>query len=461
MSNPKLNSQPWQQGELVNITIEDLNHDGEGVGRCGGQVVFVPDTAIGDRIVARLVRIKSNYAQGKLQEIIVPSPQRRDPRCFVADKCGGCQWQHIDYESQLQSKRNLVIQALQRLAGIAQPPVAPVLRSPNDLGYRNKVTYPLARSATGSVQAGYYRRGTHQLINLNQCPVQDPRLHPFLAQIKGDLEKRGWSIYNEQRHQGKLRHLALRIGRNTGEILLTLVSCDWHLPGIEEQAEIWLQRYPQLVGVCLNHNPQRSNAIWGAQTRSIAGQIYLEEHFAGLTFQLRPETFFQVNTEAAEALLEAIIPQLNLQGREILLDAYCGIGTFTLPLATKVRQGIAIEVQSAAVKQARINAKLNGINNVTFQTGAVEELMPQLQVIPDLVVLDPPRKGCPHQVISTIKAMRPSQLIYVSCKPATLARDIKILCQDNCYELISVQPADFFPQTSHVECAALLKFQPH
>jgi len=446
----------WQQGELIEVTIADLSDTGDGVGRYDDRVVFVPDTVPGDRAIIRLLHVKPKYAHGQLQELLTPSPHRLRPSCIVADKCGGCQWQHIDYELQLAAKRNQVIQALERIGNFVQPPVDPVLAAASSLGYRNKSTYPLNLSATGQVQAGYYQKASHQLVNLNQCPVQDSRLNPLLAEVKQDIQKLGWQIYDERRHQGKIRHLSLRIGRRTGEILLTLIVKDWNLPGIANQAQEWLQRYPQLVGVSLNRNSDRTNAIFGNETRCIAGVPYLHEKFAGLEFQIRPETFFQVSTETAEALLQVIQSELNLQGHEVLVDAYCGIGTLTLPLAKQARQVTGLEVQPAAVEQGIINAHHNGIRNIIFQVGAVEKVLPNLGIIPEVVLLDPPRKGCDRAVIETLRQLKPSRIVYVSCKVATLARDLKLLTQDGLYTLTRVQPADFFPQTAHVEAAAFL-----
>lgn len=449
-------SDRWQQGELIELTISDLADGGEGVGRFDQRVVFVPDTVPGDRALVRLVQVKSRYAWGKLHQLSEASPHRIQPRCIVADKCGGCQWQHLSDHYQLVAKQNQVIQALKRIGGFQQPTVDPVLAAPAPLGYRNKATYPLGISDTGEIKAGYYRKGSHQLINLNQCPVQDPRLNPFLAGIKQDIQDRGWPIYDEEHHQGQIRHLALRIGRRTGEILLTLVVRDRELPQIEQQAQTWLQQYPDLVGVLLNENSERTNAIFGNQTHCVAGQPYLREILAGLQFLIHPTTFFQVHTEQAEALLQVILESLNLRGNEVVVDAYCGIGTLSLPLAQRVRQVIGLEAQNAAVKQARANAQLNGLTNVTFQVGAVEHLLPKLTVQPDLIVLDPPRKGCDPAAIASLLELKPTQIVYISCKPATLARDLKILCQTNAYHLVRVQPVDFFPQTAHVECVALL-----
>ncbi|MGM3306740.1 23S rRNA (uracil(1939)-C(5))-methyltransferase RlmD [Anabaena sp. WFMT] len=446
----------WRQGEVIEVEISDLSDTGDGVGRFEQRVVFIPDTVPGDRTLVRLVNVKPKYAQATLKEILKRSPGRIRPNCIVADKCGGCQWQHIDYNYQLIAKRNQVIQALERIGGFVDPPVDPVLVADASLGYRNKVTYPVSISATGQVQAGYYQKGSHQLINLNQCPVQDSRFNPLLAEVKLDIQKRGWSIYNERRHQGLIRHLGLRIGRRTGEMLLTLVVKDWKLSGIETQAQEWLERYPQLVGVSLNRNSDRTNAIFGSETRCIAGVPYLREIFAGLEFQILPDTFFQVYTETAESLLQVIQSELNLQGHEILVDAYCGIGTLTLPLAKQAHQVIGLEVQSTAVQQAILNATHNGINNVTFQIGAVEKNLPNLGTIPDVVLLDPPRKGCEANVIKTLLDLKPSRIVYVSCKVSTLARDLKLLCEHGLYTLTRVQPADFFPQTAHVEAAAFL-----
>ena len=445
-----------QQGDLIEIAIADLSNTGEGVGRFEEQVVFVPDTVPGDRAIVRLVHVKPKYAHGKLHELLEASPHRVRPSCIVADKCGGCQWQHIDYNYQLLAKHNQVIQALQRIGGFVNIPVDAVLTTAAPLGYRNKSTYPLGISATGQVQAGYYQKGSHQLVNLNQCPVQDPRLNPLLAEVKQDIQQRGWRIYDERKHQGQIRHLGLRIGRRTGEMLLTLVVKDWNLPGIEQQAQEWLKRYPQLMGVSLNRNSDRTNAIFGSQTRCIAGVPYLREKFADLEFQILPDTFFQVYTEAAEALLQVIQSELNLQGQELLIDAYCGIGTLTLPLAKQVRQAIGIELQPEAVQQAILNAQHNDIHNATFQVGAVEKLLPEMGIIPDVVLLDPPRKGCDRAVIDSLLLSKPSRIVYVSCKVATLARDLKLLCQDGQYTITRVQPADFFPQTAHVEAVAFL-----
>lgn len=450
-------NQNYQQGNLVELDIIDLAHSGDGVGKLNGKAIFVPDTVTGDRILARLTHVKKQYAYGKLQEIISPSPHRIRPNCIVADKCGGCQWQHISSEYQLIAKENQVIQALKRLGGFENPPVLPILSSPEILGYRNKATYPLRRSTTGTVQAGYYQRNTHQLINLNQCPIQDARLNPILTEVKQDIQAQGWSIYNETTQTGKLRHLGLRIGKRTGEILLTLVSKSKNLTNFQQQAEIWLQRYPDLVGVSINYNPHQGNKIFGEETFNYVGRRYLIEMFGELNFQLSSDTFFQINTDGAELLLNVLLEKLSFTGKENLVDAYCGVGTFTLPLAQYVSQAVGIESNKKSVEQAINNAKINGVNNVEFHQGTVETMLPSLDFCPDIVVLDPPRKGCDNKVIDTLKEMISPVIIYISCQPSTLARDLRKLCEHDFYTLEWIQPIDFFPQTAHIESMALIR----
>ncbi|OUC12251.1 MAG: 23S rRNA (uracil(1939)-C(5))-methyltransferase RlmD [Alkalinema sp. CACIAM 70d] len=489
-------SNPWKQGELVEVTITDLSDSGDGVGRVDDRVVFVPDTVTGDRVSVRLLRVKPQYAHGKVQDLLEASPHRIRPSCIVADKCGGCQWQHVSYDYQLEAKRNQVLQALQRIGGFSDVKVDPVLAIGSALHYRNKSTYPVGLAERqsghasgkpssskpsskldgksnsqdgnapelkksgkaivhGRVIAGYYQKGSHQIVNLNQCPIQDERLNPILEAVKQDIGKRKWPIYDETTHQGNIRHIGLRVGRRTGDLLLTIVAKDRKINDLWQQASTWMQRFG-LVGVCLNLNPSKTNTIFGPQTFCIVGQGYLEETFADLTFQMGPDTFFQVYTEQAEALLQTIQQELNLQGQETIVDAYCGIGTLSLPLAKQAKQVIGIEIQATAIEQAKINAASNQINNAEFYVGAVETLLPTLETQPDIVLLDPPRKGCERPVLESLRQWHPQQIVYVSCNPATLARDLKILCADGLYELQRVQPADFFPQTPHVETAVFL-----
>lgn len=449
----------WQQGKVIELTIDELSNSGDGVGRWQDRVVFVANAVPGDKLQVRLTRVKPTYGYGKCLEILESSPQRIRPACIVADKCGGCQWQAVTYAGQLQAKEQQVKSALKRIGGFETVPIQPILASPKPLEYRNKVTYPLARGTGGLVKAGYYRRGTHQIVNLNQCPIQMGALDPLLVSAKAAIQRRGWSLYNEKKHQGRLRHLGLRVGYHTGQTLLTLVTTGY-LPDVKEQAEEWLAEHPSLVGVCLNINPRETNRVFGEETRCVAGRPYLEEIFLGLRLRIQPTTFFQVNTAQAEYLVQTVLDQLNFQGNETVIDTYCGIGTLSLPLAQRVARCVGIEVQAEAVAQARQNAALNGLQNTDFFAGAVENLLLEISAQQsgpvDVVVLDPPRKGCDRTVLNALLEISPARIVYMSCNPATLARDLKILCQDS-YCLQMVQPADFFPQTAHVECVALLE----
>ncbi len=453
------NASQWQQGQVLDLTVDELSNSGDGVGRWQDRVVFVANAVPGDRLQVRLTRVKPTYGYGKSLQILEPSPHRVRPTCIVADKCGGCQWQAVTYPRQLQAKEHQVRSTLERIGGFATVPMQPILGAPQPLGYRNKVTYPLARGNGGKVKAGYYRQGTHQIVNLNQCPIQHESLNPLLVDAKAAIGTRGWSLYNENKHQGRLRHLALRVGQHTGQALLTLVTTSY-LPEVKEQAEQWLAAHSNLVGVCLNINPEKTNKLFGDETRCLAGQLYLEELFLGLRLRIQPTTFFQVNTAQAEALVKVVLEQLDLQGNETVIDAYCGIGTLSLPLAQRAARCVGIEVQTESVAQARQNAALNGLKNTDFFAGVVENLLLEIsaqQSSPiDVVMLDPPRKGCDRTVLEALLEIAPAKIVYMSCNPATLARDLKLLSNQG-YTLTMIQPADFFPQTAHVECVAFLE----
>lgn len=451
-----------QVHQIVTLEINALSGTGDGIGTVAPDqpVVFVPNTVPGDRIRAKLTQVRPRYAHAQLVEVLTPSPNRVRPACIVADKCGGCQWLAVDYPTQLAAKQDAVLQALQRIGKLDHPPLDPILGVDPPMAYRNKVTYPLGLSTYQGerrVKAGYYQKGSHRLINLNQCPVQDERLNPLLAEIKQDIQAQKWSIYDEANHRGSLRHLGFRIGRRTGEILITLVSSKPHLPGLVEQAQVWMERWPGVVGVCLNVNGDRTNRIFGEETHCLAGRDHLIELCGGLRFQIHPTPFFQIHTEQVEAVITLLQQTLNLQGTETIIDAYCGIGTLSLPLAQRVQRVIGLEVHPESVRQARMNAALNQITNAEFLDGSVETLLAQVQTPPDIVLLDPPRRGCDSSVLEQLHRLGPDRIVYMSCNPATLARDLQQLCGTGVYQMTRIQPADFFPQTSHVETLAVLK----
>ncbi len=441
----------WIQGAVHEVTVEGLAAGGDGVARWQDRVVFIPNAVPGDLLRVKLMRVKPREGYAQIEQILVPSPHRVRPRCIVADKCGGCQWQTVAYAQQIQAKYDQVSQALGPSA-----PVLPVWEAPQDLGYRNKATYPLAQNAHGELIAGYYRPNSHRVINLNQCPVQDPRLDPVLAGVKQLLAAQGWSVYDENTHSGLLRHLGLRIGQRTGEVLVTLVTTD-DPPHLDRWAKAVSAQFPEVVGVLWNHQPQRNNVIFGPQTQTLWGRAYLREIFCGLEFHIGATTFFQIHTAQAERLVELVIHEAQLTGADQVVDAYSGIGTISLPLAQAGASVTGIESWGPSVEQARANAQRQGIP-CTFVHSTVEDWLPRQKNAPHVLCLDPPRKGCAPEVLNALIKFPPRRVLYVSCNPATLGRDLKILTAGG-YELIKVQPVDFFPQTYHVECLAVLEYR--
>ena len=450
-------------GDLGEISIHDLSHQGEGIGRLGTEVVFVPGGLPGDRLRIRLVRRHKGSWTAEIAGVISPAPDRRRAPCILADHCGGCSLQPLVDEAQARWKVQQVRQTLQRIAGL-EAPVRPIQAATAPLGYRNRAIIPLERSADGCLRAGYYRRGSHKIVNLNRCPVLDGRIDRLIQPLKQDLEASGWPI--DRHGGGGLRHLALRVGQTTGEVLLTLVAADRDLPGLESLANAWMARWPELVGVCLNLQDQPTNRLLGERTLTLAGRPWLEEGFAGLRYRIGADTFFQVNTAQAEAvvpsLLEALGEGSDLESR-YLVDAYCGIGTFSLPLAQRGWRIHGLEQHGASVDLARSNAALNGLEAMAqFECTPVapvlgERLLARWQGHgPDLFV-DPPRRGLEPEALTAIETVLPGRIAYLSCDPATLARDLGQLVATGAYELLWLQPLDFFPNTSHVECLAALR----
>jgi 23S rRNA (uracil1939-C5)-methyltransferase len=438
----------------VEVLVTDLDRQGRGVARHDGQVLFVEGGLPGDRAEVRLMPRRRGQVTAQMLHLLEPSPQRRRSPCILADHCGGCSLQPFSPLGQEQWKGELVRQTLQRIGGL-NVPVEPLMASPQELGYRNRAIIPLERSPEGRLRAGFYRRGSHRIVNMNRCPVLDPRLDALIAPLKADLEASPWPVDRHGRDGGGLRHLALRVGQNSGELLLTLIASDADLEGLSDQAQVWMRRWPELVGVTLNLQPQPTNLLFGPETRTLAGRDWLHERFAGLVLQIASDTFFQVNTSQAERLvplLESALPTAP----GLLVDAYCGIGTYSLPMARLGWEVLGLELHSGSVALAQRNAALNGLSErCRFQTTDVAEALDSVLPLTRALLLDPPRKGLDPRVLAAIAACPPPQLLYLSCDPATLARDLRQLCTEG-YQLISVQPIDFFPNTTHVETLARL-----
>lgn len=441
------------------ITITGLSHDGQGVGRLAdGQVVFVPDLLPGERALVRIepAARRHRVLTGQCLQRLQDSPQRRRPPCILADHCGGCSLQHLSADGQLSSKHDTVAQVLQRIAHLKVVP-EPVLASPNELGYRNRTVIPLERADSGALRAGFYRRSSHKIVNMNHCPVLDPRLDALVAPIKADLDATEWPVDRHLSQGGGLRHLALRVGHHSGEVLITLIAS--HGPdafaGLQQLAQSWLQRWPQVVGVLLNLQDKPTNALFGPATELIAGRQWLSESFCSLRFQLACDTFFQVNTPQAERVAAQLLQQLPKPGCHVV-DAYCGVGTFALPMAAAGHHVQGLEVHAGSVELAQLNAQLNGLEQrARFEQGPVAVHLSALLSATDAVLVDPPRKGLDGPVRQALIEQPVQKLLYLSCDPATLARDLEALVSGP-YQLESLQPLDFFPNTSHIECLAVL-----
>ena len=443
-------------GESLELAIDDLTQEGQGVARHDGQVVFVPGALPGDRVRLRIVGRRRRHLLGRVEAITAASPQRRKPPCILADHCGGCSLQAYRDAAQQAWKQAHVGQCLQRLGGLV-PDLRPLLAAPDPLGYRNRAAIPLERLEDGRLRAGYYRRGSHQIVNMNRCPVLDPRLDALIAPLKADLEASGWPV---DRHGRGLRHLALRIGQRHGDLLITLIASSADLPGLEPLAQAWMERWPALVGVCLNRQPQPGNVLFGSETRAIVGRGWVVERFADLELRIAADTFFQVNTAQAERLVPLLSEALG-PASGLLLEAYCGIGTFSLPLAARGWNVLGLELHPGAIALAQDNARHNGLDHqATFRVGAVAESLGDIlggaSAVGALLV-DPPRKGLEPAVVAAVRRDPPERMAYLSCDPATLARDLGQLCGPaGPYQIAWIQPIDFFPNTSHVECLAAL-----
>ncbi len=449
-------------GEQVDLELVDLGRDGRGIGRIDGQVVFVDGGLPGERLRIRLTGRARGHLLARMESLLVPSPSRRRPPCILADHCGGCSLQAMEDDAERQWKQAHLRESLRRIAGL-EPTQRPLLASETALGYRNRAVIPLERGEAGLLRAGFYRRGSHRIVNMNHCPVLDPRLDALIAPLKADLEATGWPVNREAdpAAPGGLRHLALRVGHHTGELLICLIASHDALSALEAVATGWMDRWSALVGVCLNLQPEPTNLLMGSETRTIVGRGWLTERFAGLRYRIAADTFFQINTLQAERVVDLLRDAFGPTPGH-LVDAYCGIGTYSLPLAAAGWRVHGIEQHPAAVSLACINAIENGLTErTTFETASVGSVLAERLAPPqgsvDALFLDPPRKGLDPPTLAAIEAQPPPLVAYLSCDPATLARDLARLCGAGPYRLCSVQPIDFFPNTTHVETLAVLE----
>jgi len=446
-------------GQVIQVQIHGLGHSGEGVGRHDGLTIFLPGGAPGDLLQARIIEVKKNYAKAELVAVIQPSADRVQPPCPVVGECGGCQLQHIAYPAQLRIKRQQVVDALERLGKLQNVIVHETLGMDSPWLYRNKAQFPVGL-VRGRLVAGFFAFGSHRIVDIDHCEIQHPLGNQIMREVKELARHFGVPIYDERTHRGVLRHILARVGRGSGQAMAVLVTNGPEFPAGKKIATALMERVPGLVGVAQNINPAQTNVVLGRKTRLLAGQESITDYIGDLEFAISPVSFFQVNPEQTEVLYGKALAYAGLTGSDTVIDLYCGIGTISLFLARQAKEVIGIELVPDAVEDAQANAERNRIGNARFICADAAVELPNLVAKgtrADVIVVDPPRKGCDEPVLRAMAETGAKRIVYVSCNPATLARDLGLLAAMG-YRTVEVQPVDMFPQTAHVECVALLIF---
>lgn len=442
-------------GHTYTIEIRGTGSSGEGVGRYEGFTVFVPYALPNEAVQVKITIVKKNYAVGDIVEVLTPSAERVDPQCEVYGNCGGCQLQHASYTEQLRLKTESVKAVIERIAKSDPELVLPCIGPEEPWRYRNKMQMPVG-GTVGNVRMGFYQRGSHSIINHEQCPIQDAGNDDIRKVCYDAMKELGIEPYDEHRGIGVVRHVVGRIGKE--EWMVILVSRTASIPHETELVERIVTVLPQVTSIVVNHNPKQTNVILGPTNRTIYGKDQITDYIKDLSFQLSPHSFFQVNPEQTTVLYDTALEFADLKGHETVIDAYCGTGTISLFLAHKAKNVIGIEIVEPAIADAKKNAERNGYSNTEFIVGDAAVEMPRLYkqgIKPDVIVFDPIRAGCKEDVLHAAVGMAPKRIVYVSCNPSSMARDIEILTKQG-YQLVKVQPVDMFPQTYHTEAVALL-----
>ena len=442
-----------KKDDLIEVTIEDLSEEGTGIGKFEGMTFFIKDAVIGDRVRAKIMKLKKTYGFARLMEVLTPSPDRVEPLCPVARQCGGCQIQAMSYEAQLAFKTRKVENNLKRIGKFEEIPMESIIGMEDPFHYRNKAQFPFGKNRDGKIITGFYAGRTHSIIKNTSCHLGKEVNEEILEKILAWMNAFHVEPYNEATGKGLMRHSLIRCGFRTGEIMVCLVINGRKIPG-EEALVDSLKIIPGMTSISLNVNKEKTNVILGREVINLWGRPYIEDYIGEVKYQISPLSFFQVNPVQTERLYGKALEYAGLTGEETVWDLYCGIGTISLFLARKARKVYGVEIIPDAIEDARRNASLNGFTNTEFYVGKAEEVLPEKYekegVRADVIVVDPPRKGCDETLLSTMVKMQPERIVYVSCDSATLARDLRYLC-DNGYELKRVCPADMFPQTVHVE----------
>lgn len=441
------------------VDIVDIGQGGVGIGKYEGFTVFVEGGLIQDKVKVRINKSKKNYAVGDIVKIIEKSPFRVERICSDDLKeCGGCQIQELDYNKQLELKTNEVKQVISRIGKLENVEIHETIGMKNPCRYRNKAQFPI-QNINGETAIGFYKKKSHDVIPTDMCVIQHDINDKIIKIIKTYIQAYNVSLYNETTHTGVLRHLVTKVGFTTNEVMVVLVANGTNLPHLNELASVLKENIPGFKTLVLNINKAKTNVILGKENKVIYGNGKINDYIGDLVFEISPLSFFQVNPIQTEVLYNKALEYAELKENDTVFDIYCGIGTISLFLAQKATKVYGIEIIEDAIKDAKINAKLNKLDNVEFYVGKAEEVVPKMYSegkTADVVVVDPPRKGCDEKVLDTIVSMKPDRVVYVSCNPSTLARDLAYL-NERGYKCVEIQPVDMFPHTMHVEAVAKLR----
>ena len=447
----------FRKNDLVTLEIEDCGIDGEGIGKADGFTVFVKDAVIGDTVTAKIIKAKKNYGYGRLMEVLKPSPYRVKPKCEFARQCGGCQLQALSYDQQLVFKTNKVKGHLERIGGFTDIPMEPIIGMDELFHYRNKAQFPVGRNKEGKIVTGFYAGRTHNIIENRDCALGVAENKEVLDRVIAHMEKYGIEPYNEATGKGLVRHVLIRYGYFTNEVMVCLILNGNKIPK-EELLVKSLCEIPGMTSITINVNKKHSNVILGEEIRLLWGQEYITDRIGDISYQISPLSFYQVNPVQTEILYQKAIEFAHLTGKESVIDAYCGIGTIGLVAAKRAKNVIGVELNPDAVHDAKINARENKITNAHFYQGDAGEFMEAMAEngeTADVVFMDPPRTGSDKKFMSSVIKLNPSRIVYISCGPETLARDLLFLTRKN-YEVKEIQPVEMFCFTDHTEVVTWL-----
>lgn len=446
------------------LEIDDIGTEGEGIAHIDGYALFIKDAIPGDVVRTKVIKAKKNYGYGRLIEIVKPSKDRVEPVCPVARQCGGCQIQHLSYDAQLAYKENKIKNCLVRLGKFPKEQIdeimEPLMGMEEPYHYRNKAQFPVGRNKDGELVTGFYASRTHSIIPATNCAIQDKRNEEILNTVLVFMKEFGIEPYDEVTHTGLVRHILTRVGYHTGEIMVCLVLNGKSLP----HQDVFVERLAKIDGmksISINVNREKTNVILGNKVKTLWGADYIVDSIGTIKYQISPLSFYQVNPVQTQKLYQTALDYAGLTGNEIVWDLYCGIGTISLFLAKQAKMVYGVEIVPEAIADANRNKEFNQIENVEFFVGASETVLPEKyresggKMSADVIVVDPPRKGCDVSLLQTILDMGPERVVYVSCDPATLARDLRFLC-DGGYELKKVRGCDMFGHSGHVETVVLM-----